>query len=253
MSENGIKRRRLDKGIAMSERFQQVWDRLGYLYRINPWVMIRRVFHKMVAPVYRHEIGYVTYNGLMEHNYTDKKGTECIVLKTPESLQGWKNRMLPSALFHKLERHLANDPESMVILATRPDFSGSGKKVIGYRMCQPNVFVAPGIKEKLPLNSLFIVHTEVFREYQRQKVNQVMVSATHEFCRQNGLKKILGVILAHNQPSIKTLKQVKGARIIARFESLSLFFGLYRFSTPLDEIKKVIEDHDAGKRPGDTN
>ncbi len=236
----------------MSGRIQQEWDRLKYLYQINPRVMIRRIVHKMIAPIYRHEVGYVTFNTPMNHGYTDDKGTECVILKTPESLQAWKNRISPSVLFYKLESHLADDPESIVILATRSDFSGSGKKVIGYRMCQPNVFVFPGIKEKLPLNSLFTIHTEVFPEYQRQKVNQVMTTTTHEFCRQKGLTKILGVILAHNQPSIETLKQVKGARIIARFESLSLFFGLYRFSTPLDEIKKAIEHHEKEKGPGDT-
>ena len=252
-SENGVEHRsHLDKGILMLSKILQAWDRLRYLYRINPKVMIWRIVHKIIAPIYWHEVGYVTFNCLMNHKYTDNKGTECIILKTPESLQDWKDRIPPLVPFQKLEGHLADDPESFVILAMRPDSSGSGKKVIGYRMCQPNVFVFPGIKEKLPLNSLFTIHTEVFPEYQRQKVNQVMTTTTHEFCRQKGLTKILGVILAHNQPSIETLKQVKGARIIARFESLSLFFGLYRFSTPLDEIKKAIENNEKEKGPGDT-
>ncbi len=156
-----------------------------------------------------------------------------------------KDRIPPLVPFHKLERHLADDPESIVILATRPDFSGSGKKVIGYRICQPNVFVFPGIKEKLLLNSLFVTHTEVFPEYRRQKVNQMMRSATFGFCRENGLTKVLGVILAHNQPSIKSQKHSKGGSVIGKFESLSLFFGLYRSATPLDEIKKAIEDHES--------
>jgi hypothetical protein len=118
----------------MLGRIQQVWDRLKYLYRINPRVMIRRIFHKMIAPIYRHEVGYVTYNCPRDLKYSDSKGTECIVLKTPESLQAWKNRISSSILYQKLDGHLAGDPESFVILALRPDPEGSGKKVIGYRM-----------------------------------------------------------------------------------------------------------------------
>jgi hypothetical protein len=207
--------------------------------------MIRRIFHKTISPIYQHEVGYVTFSRPMVRDYRDDKGTECIVLKTPESLQAWKNRISSLIVFQKLDEHLKGDPESFIILAARPDSGGSGeKKVIGYRLCQPNVFVAPGIKQELPLNSLFVVHTEVFPEYQRQKVNYAMVSMTHECCRQNGWTKILGLILAHNKPSLEVLKQVKGASAIARFESLSLFFGLYRRSTPLDEIQKTIESHE---------
>jgi len=231
----------------MLSRILQIWDRLKYLYRINPRVMIRRIVHKIIAPIYRHEVGYITLNGPLAHKETDNKGTKCIVLNTPESLHAWRNGISPLLPFNTLERHLADDSESIVVLATRPDFSGSGKKVIGYRMCQPNMFVAPGIKEKLPLNCLFIIHTEVFPEYQRQKVNRIMRSTTNEFCRQKGLTKVLGVILTHNQPSIKSYKYLKGGRIIGKFESLSLLFGLYRSVTPLDEIKKAIEDHDAEK------
>lgn len=229
----------------MIGRILQVWGRLKYLYRISPRVMIRRIFHKIIAPIYRREVCYVNLNTPKENNkVTDNKGTKCIVLKTPKSIQVWKNRISPLALFYKLESHLADDPESIVILATRPEFNGSGKTVIGYQMCQPNVFIAPGIKEKLPLNSLFIVHSEVFPEYRGQNVNRIIFSTTREFCRQNGLTKTLSVVSAHNQPSIEAIKKATGVRIIAKFESLSLFFGLYRFVTPIEEIKKAVEDHE---------
>lgn len=230
----------------MLGRILQFWDRLKYLYQINPAVMIRRIFHKMISPVYRREIGYVTYNPKIweREKYVEDRGTECIVLKTPESLQAWKKRISPLTLFRKLERYLADEPGSIVILATRPESGASGKRVIGYHMCQPNVFVAPGIKEKLPINTLFISHTEVFLEYQRQGVNRIVFDKTADFCRENGISSTVGFVSAHNQPSIEASLKAKGLILVAKFESLSVFCGLYRSATSIEEIRKAIEDYD---------
>lgn len=229
----------------MSTKLLKIWHRLKYLYQISPKVMIKRLAQKTIAPIYRHEVGYITLRDESEFSlakHKDSKGTECIVLKTTESLQIWENKISTLIPVKELKRYLADEHGSIVIFATRPDSNGAEKKVIGYRKCQQGVFTALGIKGKLSPDTLFVLYTEVLPEYRGQRVNRIMMDATQEFCQQNGLKKMVGVILSHNQPSITHSMRWKHGSIIGKVELLSLFSGLYKRATPWDEIKKTIED-----------
>jgi len=229
----------------MSTKLLKIWHQLRFLYQISPKVLIRRLAQKIIAPIYQHEVGYISLRNESDFSlakYKDSKDTECIVLNTTESLQIWENKISTLIPVKELKRYLADEPGSIVIFATRPVSNGSEKKVIGYRMCQQGVFTAPGINGKLSPDTLFVLYTEVLPEYRGQRVNRIMMDTTQEFCQQNGLKKLIGVILSHNQPSIKHSMRWKGTRIIGRVELLSLFSGLYKRATSWDEIKKTIDE-----------
>ena len=72
----------------------------------------------------------------------------------------------------------------------------------------------------------------------------MMFRTTHEFCRRNGFTKTLSLTLTYNQPSITAIKQIKYAGVIAKFETRSLLFGIYKSAILLEGIKKSVEEHD---------
>ena len=199
---------------------------------------------KIIAPIYKHEIGYITLTDEFSNKkYRDNKETECIVLKTPESLKVWENKISNLIPVSQLRKHLADEIGNCVIFATRPNSSGSGRNVVAYRKVQQGVFSDVwGIKGKLSSDTLFINNTEVLPEYRGKRINRMLMDATQAYCRQNGINKYIGVIGSYNQPSITHSLRWKGTKILGTIELFSLFGGLYKRVTSGDEVKKVIEN-----------
>ncbi len=230
----------------MSPEISYLWQRLKYLSQISPKVMVRRLLSKIVVPIYRHEVGYITVgpNNQRESTvakHSDNKGTEFAVFKTPESLLSQGYEIPPLIPVSELERHLKEDPSSVVIIASRANSDGSRNKIIGYATCQQGIFYAPGIEGKLPPDFLFIINGEVIPECRGQRVAEMMWDATDRYCIENGYKKRIGVILSHNQPALRYHMRLGTREISGKVEFLSLFSGLYTKATPMDEIRKMIE------------
>lgn len=217
---------------------------MKYLYKISPIVMVNRLLKKTIAPIYRHDVGFIilTYVFVYEKD-KNNKGTECIVLTTPESLKLWEDKISNLIPVGELKKHLAVDKGGFVILATRPNSNGLGRKVVAYRKGHQRLFSHDwGIKGKLPTGTAFINHSEVLPEYRGQRISKILAHATLDYCRQNNIKKYFGVIGSHNQPSLKhSLRRKDKGRIIGKIELFSLLGGLYKHVTPWNDVKKIIE------------
>ena len=229
----------------MLKKINQKWQHLKYLNKISPIVMVNRLVKKIIAPIYKHEIGYITLRDEFDiRKYNDNTETKCVVLKTPVSLEVWEKNISNLIPVNKLKKRLADGIGSFVIFATRPNSSGSGRKVVAYRKVQQGVFYDDRwrIRGKLSPDTLFTNNIEVLPEYRGQRINRMMMDAADNICRRNGINKVIGVIESYNQPSIKHTLKWKGSRIIGKIEIFSLFGGLYKRVTSWDEVKEVIEN-----------
>ena len=228
----------------MLKEISRKWHRLKYLYKVSPIVMVNRLVKKIIAPIYRHEVGYITLTDeFVNPIYKDNRETEGIVIKTPESLKVWENEIINLIPIRELKKHLADEIGNIVIFATRPNSSGSERKVVAYRKIQQGGFSYRwGIKGKLSSDILFISNTEVLPEYRGQRISRMLMDATQDYCRQNRIGKYIGVIGSHNQPSITHALRWKGTKIIGKIELFSLFSGLYMRVTSWDKVKKIIDN-----------
>ena len=172
-------------------------QRFKYYYKISPILLVKRLVDKILAPIYRHEVGLMTLTEVPVNPVNKNNGeTECIFLKTPASLKIWEKDISNLIPINELKEHLADDVGNIVIFATQPKSSGSGRKVIAYRKIQQIVFSDDwGIKGKLSADTLSIDYTEVLPEYRGQRVNRVLMDATQEYCRQNSRRSQLHQIL----------------------------------------------------------
>jgi len=228
---------------SLQIKILRLFDRLNYLYKIGFKVMMKRLAKNAISPIYRHETGYITVRGqdsFPVNEYLDTRGTDCIIFETAEAIREWENRVSLSIPYQSLYGHLCNTPHSMVIFAIRPTKDGSSRKVVGFRYCQKGVIIFLDFKKSLPMDILFVNHTEVLPKYRGQRVNRLMMNKTNEYCLQNGLTKIIGVISAHNIPSVKQNIRWKGAGVIGIIELKSWLGGIYKSTTSWDDIEKAI-------------
>jgi ribosomal protein S18 acetylase RimI-like enzyme len=248
--KSALKKHESSKVLAVLTKILKKWHWLIYWYHISPKVMIKKLAQKTIAPIYQHKIAYITLRKPIDFSLPNHKNlcTECTVLKTVEFFQKFENKkpdlfpVFENVSFSELKRGLSDYPDSIVILAVRPDSSGLQNKIIGYRWCQVGIFSAFGVKYNTSHDILYVLNTEVLPEYRGQRINQIMMEATHQYCRQNRLNKIVGVIETYNLPSLKQILRWKEAKIIGKFEMLSIFGGLYRRVTPWDKVKEYLEN-----------
>ena len=219
------------------------WQRLKYLYKVNPTVMIERLTKKIIAPFYRHEFGYITLTEeFSEHKYKDKHETKCIYINKTETLKSWQSIIPDLIPVNQLREHLLKQKNNCIILATRTGLNTSERIVVGYRILQHGYFSHDwGIKGNLPSDMLFVYYTEVLPEYRGQRINRMLMEATQDYCRKNRIRRYIGVIGTHNKPSITHSLRWKDTRIIGKIELFSLFGGFFKRATSWDEIMSKIE------------
>lgn len=227
------------------------WQRVQYLYYgIGFKDMTLRIAQKIISPLYQHEVGYIIVRNVQardplvpQSGVKDNVGTECIILETLESLRCVECEIPSPITVNKLKSHLVHGSESIIVLARRPNSTGSGNEVVGYRTCQRGIFFTPWLKKSLSSDILFVLDTEVLPQYRGQRIQHIIRAATYEYCQINGLKKICGVVLAHNRPSIVAHTRASEEKIaVGTVELVSVFGGLFKWVTPWEKIKIALEN-----------
>lgn len=229
------------------------WQRMQYLYRgIGLKGTTLRATQKIISPIYRHEVGYIIVEYVEERDFhtpqsrtEDHAQTEYLVLETPESLREVMSEIPSTTMIDRLRKHLSAGPGRIAILLYQPTATGSRKQFIGLRTLARGQFIAPRLTAKVSDNILFVCDNEILPQYRGQRLAEKLRNATREYCRRNRLNKICGVIMSHNLPSIAVVRRNKYAMIAGTYELRSLFGGLFKSSTSLENIRSIIEDADS--------
>lgn len=236
----------------MFMRFANAWLRFRYLYRgIGAKGTFLRIFQKIIAPIYRYEVGYITFRYVnpgpdpdVPGPDRDSMGTHAVVLETPAALRAFEKEIPGSIPLDRLKKHLSQGKGWIIVLARRPAASGQGCEVVGYRLCRRGYFSALGIRGTVSPEFLFILHNEVIPKYRGQRVQFTARVAMDDYCRRHGITKICGFVLAHNKPSLRSFtRDTKdpSRTFLGTVESVSILGGLFKRATPWEEIRRCLE------------
>ncbi|MEN8243429.1 MAG: GNAT family N-acetyltransferase [Thermodesulfobacteriota bacterium] len=221
------------------------WEKIRYQYRgVGFAKTIIKIAYKILSPIYRHDTYYIAvetiHTDIPGANKINNSEIECVVHEKSDRFRLCEYKTIPSIPMNKIKKLLEN-PNSISIIAFRQDRIDPEKKIVGFRICEPGIFYAPGVKFRVSPAILAIIHTEVLPKYRGQKINAILWKATYEICQQREFTKAYGLISIHNYQSLKSHGKLGEIKAEKKFELFSFAFGLHKRYTPPNEVKKLLE------------
>lgn len=237
--------------VSISER---PLERLHYLRAsLGSGGMLRRVLHKIIAPIYCSETAYLTLTcfdendlSTVEDDFHDQHGTECVLLTCLEELEEFSHEIQLPIEIDDLIEYFESGSNRLVILARRDNPNADGKRVIGFRTLVRGHFThwSGRLEGKLPDDMLMISSSFVIPECRGQQAQIVMRAMTHGYAYKNGMRRLVGAVMSHNIASLRSHRNHRNAasaRLLGPIKMVSIFGGFYKKMTPMSEVVRMLE------------
>lgn len=222
-----------------------IWEKIRYQYRgVGFTKTIIKIASKILSPIYRHDTYYIAVETIHSEipgaNKINNSEIECVVYEKSDRFRLCEYKIISSIPMNKIKKLLEN-PNSIIIIAFRQDRIESENNIVGFRICEPGIFYAPGVKIRVSPETLAIIHTEVLPKYRGQNINAILWKATYEICQRRKYKKAYGLISTHNYQSLKSHGKLGEIKAEKMFELFSFVFGLHKRYTLSNEVRKLLE------------
>jgi ribosomal protein S18 acetylase RimI-like enzyme len=216
---------------------------LRYLYRaMGATGVVALAARKLLAPLYQREVRYILLQDLESPDVADPEdadtNAECIVLESPAALDDVQSEIPTSFRFTIEDFRERLERGCVVFLVRSPTTTGSGKEIVGYNISERGVFTAFDRARPVSPEIFYSHYTEILPEYRGRRIQQALVRARIEHCRNNGVRKRCTTVGTENRPGL--VSGLRAGKIVGTIERVSILCGLVVRETPWERIEQAL-------------